>query len=207
MGTRISTPARNAIVDAVKTLLDAGAAAAKGKFYTGTQPAGPGTSASGTLLATATLSDPSFPAASSGSASTDPASVNASASGTAGYLRLEDSDGNGVVDLPCGTSVAVSGTASTDVLTTSGAHGLAVGQLVYFAAGITGLAAGAYVVLTVPTSTTFTVGTYGSTSPVNITADTSASFCIAPVAMSTTALVSGNPVDITGITLSIGAGA
>lgn len=207
MGTRVSTPVRNAYVDAVKTLLDAGAAAAKGKFYSGAQPAGPGTAATGTLLATVTLSDPSFPAAASGSATTDPASVNASASGTAGYLRLEDSDGNGHVDLPCGTSVSVSGAAATDLLTTSGAHGLAVGQLVYFAAGITGLAAGVYVVLSTPSSTTFTVGTYGSTTPVNITADTSATFSTAPVSMSTTALVSGNPVDVTGITLSAGAGA
>lgn len=99
MPLRLSDAARNAKVNACVGLLDAGAGAGTIKIYTGAQPATPATAASGTLLATVTLADPAFGAASGGSASLgDPASVNAAATGTAGWARFADSNGNVVFD-------------------------------------------------------------------------------------------------------------
>ena len=66
MATRLPTAARNAACDAVVDLLDAGAGAGTIKIYTGSQPASANDAASGTLLATITLSDPAFGAASTG---------------------------------------------------------------------------------------------------------------------------------------------
>lgn len=96
---RINTSARNAACDGVVDLLDAGAAAGTLKIYTGSQPATPATAPSGTLLATVTLADPAFGASATGVATgTDPASVTAVATGTAGWFRLEDSTGANVFD-------------------------------------------------------------------------------------------------------------
>lgn len=207
MGTRISMDLRDATVVAARTLLDAGSGPAQAKVYSGAQPAGPGSAATGSLLATIPLDDPSFPDPTSGASTIDPDEVNATGSGTAGYLRLEDSDGNGVIDLVCGTSVAVSATAATDLLTTSSAHGLSVGQPVYFTSGIAGLAEGRYIVIATPSASTFKVAVAGSATAVDLTDNGSATFSTAAVAMSTTTVTSGEPVDITAITLAMGAGA
>lgn len=206
MGTRIDTTTRNAIVDAVVAKLDAAATSAKAKVYSGAQPADPATAATGTLLATVDLGDPSFPAATNGATSTDPAQVNAAATGTAGYVRLEDGDGNGRIDLVAGVSVTATATAATDVLTTSTAHGLAVGAYVYFTAGIGGLAAGKYVVIETATATTFKVAVPGSSTAVDLTDAGSATFSTAAAAFSSLALISGNPVDFQNIAISIVAG-
>lgn len=100
MATRISVAARSAAADAVVDLLDGGAGAGTLEIRTGAQPATPATAASGTLLATLTLSDPAFGAASSGvataSAITD--DTSADATGTAGWFRAKDSSGNAVID-------------------------------------------------------------------------------------------------------------
>lgn len=96
MPLRLSDSTRNAKVNAAVDLLDVGTGTAGGtiKIYTGSQPATPATSASGTLLATVVLPNPAFGSASSGSATMgDPASVNAVASGTAGWARFADRDG------------------------------------------------------------------------------------------------------------------
>lgn len=96
MPLRLSDSVRNAKVDAAVDKLDVGTGTAGGtiKIYSGSQPATPATSASGTLLATVVLANPAFGSASSGSASlTDPASVNAVATGTAGWARFADRDG------------------------------------------------------------------------------------------------------------------
>lgn len=99
MPFRLATAARNAVADAVVDLLDAGPAAATLKIYSGSQPATPGDAATGTLLATVTLADPAFGSAATGVATgTDPAAVNASASGTAGWFRAADSTGAAVFD-------------------------------------------------------------------------------------------------------------
>lgn len=108
---RLSTTARNAAADAVVDLLDAGAGAGTIQIRSGSMPATPQTAASGTLLATVTLSDPAAGAASSGAATiTDPTSTTGVAAGTAGWARFLDSNGNAVMD--------------TDVTATSGGGGL-----------------------------------------------------------------------------------
>jgi hypothetical protein len=100
MATKISTAAQNAALDAINTLLNAGAGAATIKIYTGSQPSGPGAAATGTLLAELTCSDPAAPSAASGvltfSAITSDTNVNAT--GTAGWGRIADSDGNAIID-------------------------------------------------------------------------------------------------------------
>lgn len=100
MATRIATSARNAAADAVVDLLDAGSGAGYIEIRTGTQPATPATSASGTLLATLTLSDPAFGAASSGTATASAITGDSSAdaTGTAGWFRAYDSTGAAVID-------------------------------------------------------------------------------------------------------------
>lgn len=107
MATRLPTGVRNAMVDAAVDLADAGAGAGEVRVYTGTQPASANNAASGTLLVTFTLSDPAFGAAASGSASgaSMPKSATAAATGTAGWARVVDSNGNAVYD----GSVATSG--------------------------------------------------------------------------------------------------
>lgn len=107
MATRISTASRNAAADAIVDLLDAGAGAGTLKIYTGPQPATGDTAESGTLLATFTLSDPAFGAASSGVATAAAiANTTGVAAGTAGYFRAEDSTGANVLDGSVGTSGA-----------------------------------------------------------------------------------------------------
>lgn len=99
MTVRLPAASRNASTDGVVGRLNAGAGPGTIKIYTGSQPASAGDAATGTLLATVTLADPAFGAAVSGAATlTDPASVNAVASGTAGWFRAADSDGNTVFD-------------------------------------------------------------------------------------------------------------
>jgi hypothetical protein len=125
MGLRQSTAARNATVDAVTALLDAGSGPAVLRIYTATQPAGPGTAASGTLLAEVTLNDPGFSSGSSGVAtldvSPDVQDTAANATGTAAWFRLLDSTaaagtGLGVLD---GTVTATGGGGDLTLATVS----------------------------------------------------------------------------------------
>lgn len=99
MAVRLATSARDASTDAISAKADAGSGAGRVLIYTGSQPATPNDAATGTLLATVILADPAFGGSSVGTAAaTDPASVNASATGTAGWWRLTDSAGNAVMD-------------------------------------------------------------------------------------------------------------
>lgn len=131
MATRISTAARNAAADAVVDLVDGGAGAGRIRVYTGSQPAGPGSTATGTLLAEFTLNDPAFGASSSGVATldVDPAlTTTGVAAGTAGWFRLLDSTeagstGLGVVD---GTVTATGGGGQLELATTTISVGLTV---------------------------------------------------------------------------------
>jgi hypothetical protein len=105
---RLSTTMRNALANQIKTTIDTGAGAGGTiKIYTGSQPADPQTAASGTLLATLTFAKPSFGTAATGviTAATI-AQVNAVASGTAGWARIADCDGNAMMDVDVGTSGA-----------------------------------------------------------------------------------------------------
>lgn len=95
----IATAAQNAALSAVTALIDAGAAAGTLKIYSGSMPADANTAASGTLLGTVTLGDPAVGSPTDGvGAVADPAEVNWSATGTAGWCRVADSDGNTVLD-------------------------------------------------------------------------------------------------------------
>lgn len=103
MTTRIANGVAAAAVDAAVGELDAGAAAGYVEIRTGAQPASVGTAASGTLLATLTLSDPAFGAATSANPAVATANAitgdtSADASGTAGWFRAYDSDGNAKID-------------------------------------------------------------------------------------------------------------
>jgi len=100
MTTRIGVSARNAAATAIATLLDGGAAAGKIEIRTGSQPATPATAASGTLLATLTLTDPAFGAASTGvvTAATITGDSSADATGTAGWFRAMDSNNVAIID-------------------------------------------------------------------------------------------------------------
>jgi hypothetical protein len=113
MPVRVNDAARNAAVDAVVAELDSGTATgAFLRIYSGAQPATPATAPSGTLLAEFELSDPSFAAASGGSAALDvsPALTDVGlAAATAGWARFLTGDeqagsGLGVVDGAVGTS-------------------------------------------------------------------------------------------------------
>lgn len=96
MATRISTAARNAAASAVAALLNGGHV----EIRTGSQPATPGTAATGTLLGTLTLSATAFGSASSGTvtANTITGDSSADATGTAGWFRAYDSSSTAVID-------------------------------------------------------------------------------------------------------------
>ena len=106
--TTISTAARNGAADGVVDLLDGGAGAGYIEVRDGTQPSSPNDAATGTLLATLTLSDPAFGAAASGTATANNISddEDASASGTATWFRGYDSDDNAVIDGDAGGSAS-----------------------------------------------------------------------------------------------------
>jgi hypothetical protein len=125
MATRLATATRNAACDAVVDLLDGGPAAGTIKIYTGTQPTTANDTATGTLLATITLSDPAFGAASSGVAtlSGTPLSATGVAAGTAGWARLADSTGATVMD---GSVTATGGGGQIELATTTISVGVTV---------------------------------------------------------------------------------
>lgn len=93
MTVRISTAARNASADAIAALINVGTNGVL-RIYSGTQPATPATTPSGTMLAEFALSDPAFAAAIVGVATLDvtPALTDTGiTNGTAGYFRIVDS--------------------------------------------------------------------------------------------------------------------
>ena len=118
MTTIISTGARNAAADAIADLSDAGAAAGYIEIRTGTQPAGPGSAATGTLLATVTLGDPAFGAASTGVCTLAglPITATGAGDGTAGYFRLYDSNDLAIMD---GSVTAEGGGGQIELNTTT----------------------------------------------------------------------------------------
>ena len=106
MATRISVAARNGAADGVVDLLDANASPGYIEIRDGTQPANPGTAATGTLLATLTLSDPAFGAATGGTATANAIAddTNAAESSTATWFRAYDGAGVAVIDGSAGES-------------------------------------------------------------------------------------------------------
>lgn len=96
----LATGVVNAMAEAVRDKIDAGAAAGTLTIYDGTMPADANTAVTTqTALAVVTLADPSTGSAAAGVVTvSDPASVNWGADGTASWCRVEDSDGNTVLD-------------------------------------------------------------------------------------------------------------
>lgn len=106
MALSISTTARNAAVDGVVDLLDVGGAGTV-EIRTGAKPAAPGDAATGTLLATLTLSAPAFGSAVTGTANLNAvATVNAVATGDAGWFRAKSGAGTAIFDGTVGTGGA-----------------------------------------------------------------------------------------------------
>lgn len=107
MTIRTATAAANAALDACYDRANAGSGPGTIKVYSGSQVATGDTTETGTLLATFTLEDPAFSAASARVKDLDAApdlSTTAVGTGTAGWARCEDSDGNNVFDGSVGTS-------------------------------------------------------------------------------------------------------
>lgn len=131
MPLRINTAARNGACDAIVDLIDGGSGAGVLRIYSGSQPATPATSPSGTLLAEFTLSDPAFGSASTGVATLDvtPAvTTTGAATDTAAWCRFCDSTeaagtGLGVID---GTVTATGGGGTIELASTSIATGITV---------------------------------------------------------------------------------
>lgn len=119
MAVRLAVALANSLADAVTAAVDAGGTAGTIKIYTGPQPTTADDVVTGTLLASFTLSDPSFASASSGviTLAGVPLTVAASDTGTAGWFRMEDSTGANVMDGSIGLSgnqINLNTTAITD---------------------------------------------------------------------------------------------
>jgi hypothetical protein len=117
---KLSTTARNALANAIKTAIDAGAAAGTIKIYDGAQPSTPQDAPTGSnhLLATLAFGDPSFGAASVGviTANAITQDSSADATGTAAWARIADSDGNAIMDVDVGTSGATINLNTTSIV-------------------------------------------------------------------------------------------
>lgn len=101
MAIKHSNALRSTRAQATRDAVDGGSGAAVLQIRSGTQPAGPDTAASGTLLASITLNDPAF-TESGGVLTIDesPAITDSSAdnTGTASWFRILTSAGTAVLD-------------------------------------------------------------------------------------------------------------
>ena len=112
MALTISATAAQAMAAALAT--DIGSAATI-EIRSGSKPATPESTVTGTLLATVAISG-SFTASGGALTSADPASVTVAASGTAGYFRLKTSGGTAKVDGTVGTSGADMNLSTTSLV-------------------------------------------------------------------------------------------
>lgn len=109
----------NAAVDALVAILDSHASPAYVEIRSGTRPANVAASATGTVLATFTLADPSFGAAAARVATCDTTpdiSATAAATGTATWARAYTGGGVGVFDGDVGTSGSVWNIDTTSIV-------------------------------------------------------------------------------------------
>ena len=117
---RLSNATRSVLADAFdEQACNSGSTAATLKLYSGTQPATADTALSGnTLLATFTLDDPAFGAASNGviTLGGTPRTTTGAAAGTATFFRLE-STGTGNIGTVCDGDVGTS--SATLILNTT----------------------------------------------------------------------------------------
>jgi hypothetical protein len=120
----LTSAIRNTMTDAIVDSLDAGAGAGTIQIRSGTRPADPSVTATGTLLATVTCADPAFGSSSGGSATiSDPAAVTAAATGTATWFRALDSNAAACFD---GLVTATGGGGDLTLTTTSIVSGMQV---------------------------------------------------------------------------------
>lgn len=105
---KISTAGRNAACDALLALLNAGSPPGHLYIRTGSPPTNVADADSGTLLATLTLSNTAFGAASSGTATAAAIASDTSvaATGTAGHFRMKNAADVTVLQGTVGTSAA-----------------------------------------------------------------------------------------------------
>jgi hypothetical protein len=122
MTISISDAAQNAACNGIVDLVDGGATNGEIEIRTGSKPADPNDAATGTLLATVPCNDPAF--GNSGASVVGQADLAGTlpledptpvASGTAGWFRAMDSNGNAVFD---GT-VGVSGSGADMIVNTT----------------------------------------------------------------------------------------
>lgn len=102
MALTVTVAASNSMGAALATAIGSGALI---RIYSGSKPATPETAASGTLLATVTVTG-SFTSTGGVLTSADPASVTIGTTGTAGYFRLLTSGATAILDGTVGTSGA-----------------------------------------------------------------------------------------------------
>lgn len=117
MTLRFPMATRNAITDLLTALIDGGVGSGQVHLRTGAQPATADLAATGTLLATFTINDPSFAAAVGATATLDvtPAlSTVGLAAGDAGWFRVTTSAGATVLD----GSVTATGGGGDLIMTT-----------------------------------------------------------------------------------------
>lgn len=124
MALTLPNASRSAMCDALVDRLDLGAGAGTIEIRSGSRPASANDAATGTLLATVTLIDPAFGAASNGVATlSDPVAVTGAAAGTATWFRALDSTGATVMD---GSVTATAGGGDLTLATTTISVGLTV---------------------------------------------------------------------------------
>lgn len=126
MAVQLATATVNAMADKVDDLINGGSAAGTVKVYSGTQPVNANTAITGTLLATFTLDNPAFGAASAGvlTLAATPISTTGVAAGTATHFRCA-SGGTGGVGTVFDGSVSTSG-AQLNLNTTTISVGVTV---------------------------------------------------------------------------------
>ena len=126
MTIRLSEAVRNDMLDVITAAVDAGSAAGYVEIRSGLQPATADDVATGVVLATLTLAEPSFAAAASGSIvlDADPDIVaTATATDEATWGRVYDSTGLAIFDGSVGSDFVLTSTTVTsggDVTLTDG---------------------------------------------------------------------------------------
>lgn len=100
MVTRLANATRSAMIAGIGARADAGSGPGTVQIRIGAQPASAESAATGTLLGTLTLSDPSFGAPVNGVATANAVTgdTSADAAGEAGWFRVLDSTGATVMD-------------------------------------------------------------------------------------------------------------